>query len=69
MKEIIEKYFRSENVRYFHPADIIADEHYIRYEWHPSRVIITIGCNSGEVPVFVCATPEHLEDVLRIILK
>lgn len=70
MRKILEKYFGDDTrIKYYNPADIIADEHYIRYELNGERTILYVGCNEGEIPLFVCNNPERLEEKIKSILN
>ena len=69
LRKVLDKYFRDDKeTAYFHPADLIADEHYLRYKWIANRVVISVGSNEGETTVKVCSEPEDLENIIKTIL-
>lgn len=68
MREIIEKYFEDRQPRYFSAPDLIDANHYIRYQFNGNRVILHVGCDEGEIPLFLCSTPEKLEEKIKSII-
>ena len=69
MEEVIYKYFRDEPTMHYNTADLIQDEHYLRFEKVGSeKVIISVGCNNGEVPLKVCKTAQELEEIIKNII-
>ena len=70
MNKIIDKYFRDGKSLYFHPADLIADDHYLTYEMHGKRLILSIGSNNGETTIktFNENDSEELESFIKSII-
>jgi len=69
MRDVLYKYFKDDRCKYYHPSDAIADEHYITYEWRGDKIVLSIGCNEGQVPVFVCKSSEELESKIKFIIS
>lgn len=69
MSEVLSKYFGEERFKYYHPADLIADEHYLRHKISTNgKVIIIVGCQNGEVPVGLFSEAEELEKCIKSLL-
>lgn len=68
MQEIIDKYFKDGSILYYRPSDLIAADHYIRYEWYYGTVLISVGSDHGEVPLFTCKQADELEQKIKLII-
>ncbi len=70
LKKVINKYFHEEKVRYYTAPDLIADDHYLRYEFHGDRVILIVGCQNGEVPIKVLRGDDYkeFENLIKMLL-
>ena len=68
MDNIIEKYFGDDKTIYFHPADIIADNHYLAYRKHRTAIILTVGSDSGEIDIGLFWIAEELEHCIKHII-
>ncbi len=71
LEDVIEKYFKDRKPRYYHPADAINDDQYIRWEYFNGdrkQILISLGSNDGEVRVRVFANPKSLEDFIKLVI-
>ncbi len=71
LEAVLDKYFRDKNVQYYHPADAIFDEQYVRWEYHKhekSRILISIGSNEGEVRVKIFTEAADLEQWIKLTI-
>ena len=71
LENVIEKYFRDGKVLYFHPADAIFDDQYLRWEYHQherGKILISIGSNEGEVRVNIFTDPQDLENFIKLVI-
>ncbi len=71
IENIVEKYFKDEKTKYYHPQDSIFDDQYICWEYHQHKrneILISIGSNDGEVRVKVFTDAKELEDFIKLII-
>lgn len=71
LETILNKYFGDDDVRYFHPADRIANDQYLRWEYSQherNKILISIGSNDGEVQVKIFTNPEELETFIKLVI-
>jgi hypothetical protein len=68
---VINKYFRDGKVLYFHPADAIFDDQYLRWEYHQherGKILISVGSNDGEVRVNIFTEADKLEQFIKLAI-
>jgi hypothetical protein len=68
---VINKYFRDSKILYFHPADAIFDDQYLRWEYHQherGKILISIGSNDGEVRVNIFREADKLEQFIKLAI-
>jgi hypothetical protein len=71
LEEVINKYFRDAKVLYFHPADAIFDDQYLRWEYHQherGKILISVGSNDGEVRVNIFTEADRLEQFIKLAI-
>lgn len=71
LEKVISKYFDGRLPLYFHPADAIANDQYIRWEYFQNKrdaVLISIGSNDGEVQVRVFTDAVKLEQFIKLVI-
>ena len=71
LEDVLDKYFRDAKVLYFHPADAIFDDQYLRWEYHQherGKILISIGSNEGEVRVNIFTDPQDLENFIKLVI-
>ena len=71
LEQVIYKYFGDEKIKYYHPADSIFDDQFLRWEYHKHKrneILITIGSNDGEVRVKVFTDAKELEDFIKLVI-
>lgn len=71
LEDVIDKYFKEGKILYFHPADSIFDDQYLRWEYHKherGKILISIGSNEGEVRVNIFTDPKDLENFIRLVI-
>ncbi len=71
LEAVLDKYFRDKDVQYYHPADAIFDDQYVRWEYHKhqkSQILISIGSNDGEVRVKVFTEAAELEQWIKLTI-
>jgi hypothetical protein len=71
LEDVLDKYFRDGKVLYFHPADAIFDDQYLRWEYHQherSKILISVGSNDGEVRVNIFTDPKDLENFIKLVI-
>ena len=72
LEKIIEKYFKDEKIKYFHPADSIFDDQYLRWEYHQhqrNKILMSIGSNDGEVRVRIFEDANRLEQFINLVIS
>jgi hypothetical protein len=68
---VINKYFRDGKILYFHPADAIFDDQYLRWEYHQherGKILISVGSNDGEVRVNIFTEADKLEQFIKLAI-
>jgi hypothetical protein len=71
LEVVINKYFRDGKVLYFHPADAIFDDQYLRWEYHKGerkKILISVGSNDGEVRVNIFTEADKLEQFIKLAI-
>ena len=71
LEKVIEKYFKDEKIKNYHPWDSIFDAQYLRWEYHQherNKILISIGSNDGEVLVKVFTDAKELEDFIKSVV-
>lgn len=72
MKEILEKYFRDEKIKYFHQSDKhkqIEGDTYLRYSFGSGGYIeLWFGGNNGEVCLTCTNDPEKIETLIKLLI-
>lgn len=71
LEDVLEKIFRDEKIKYYHPADSIFNDQYIRWDYlkhQRDSIVITIGSNDGETDIKVFTDSAKLGIFLELIL-
>lgn len=71
LEDVLDKYFRDAKVLYFHPADVIFDDQYLRWEYckhERAKIVISVGSNDGEVRVNVFTDATALENFIKLAI-
>jgi hypothetical protein len=71
MKEILEKYFKDEKIKYFQSSDAhknIEGDTYLRYESRVPKILLWFGGYNGEVCLKVTDNPTELENLIKSII-
>ena len=71
LEDVLDKYFRDCKVKYYHPADAIFDDQYLRWEYHQHKrneILMSVGSNEGEVRVNIFTDPKDLENFIKLII-
>lgn len=68
MEDVIYKHFRDERNKYYNPADIISANHYVTYRKDSGGVILSIGCDEGQVDVGIFWTADELNTAIERIV-
>ena len=71
LENIIDKYFGDAKTLYFHPADAIFDDQYLRWGYHQherGKILISVGSNEGEVRVKIFTDAQELEQFIKVTI-
>lgn len=71
LEDVLDKYFKEGKILYFHPADSIFDDQYLRWEYHRNergKILISVGSNEGEVRVNIFTDPKDLENFIKLVI-
>jgi hypothetical protein len=72
LEKILDKYFKDEKTKYYHPWDSIFDEQFIRWSYHQHKrneILIELGSNNGDVAVKVFTDANELEQFIKLIIN
>jgi hypothetical protein len=71
LEDVLDKYFKDGKILYFHPADSIFDDQYLRWEYHRherSKILISVGSNDGEVRLKIFTDANELEQFIKLVI-
>lgn len=71
LEDVLHKYFSDSKVKYYTPADAIANEQYIRWSYFKNerkRILISIGSSDGEVDVKLFEDAKAISDFIKLII-
>lgn len=70
LENIIEKYFKDEKMKYYHVADSIQNEQYVKWSYYQherNKILISLGSNDGESDVKIFLDSKKLQQFLELI--
>ena len=71
LEDVLYKYFKDGKIMYFHPADSIFDDQYLRWEYHQherGKILISVGSNEGEVRLNIFTEADKLEQFIKLVI-
>jgi hypothetical protein len=71
LEDVLDRYFKEGKIMYFHPADSIFDDQYLRWEYHRherGKILISAGSNDGEVRLKIFTDANELEQFIKLVI-
>lgn len=71
IENVLHKYFGDERCKYYIVADAISNQQYLRWSYFKNerkRILISIGCDDGEVDVKIFEDAQEIEDFIKLII-